>query len=136
MNKKAVVLLSGGVDSTTVFYYAKSKGYKCHAVIFDYGQRHIREIESAKRIAVLNKCPYDIVKFNLPWNGSALIDKETKIPFHKSKEIGKGIPSTYVPARNTIFLSFGVISFFVIFKPLLSVFKETFPQQELLLHAT
>jgi 7-cyano-7-deazaguanine synthase len=104
--KKAVILLSGGLDSTTLFYYAKSKGYKCHAIIFDYGQRHKKEIKSAKKIALLNRCPYNVVKFRLPWQGSALVDKKAKIPFRK--RIGKGIPSTYVPARNTVFLSFAV----------------------------
>jgi len=107
--KRAVVLLSGGIDSTTTLYYAKKQGYKCYCLIFDYGQKHKKEIISAKKIAKLNRCPYYIIKFTLPWRGSSLIDSDLKIPFHKANQIGKtAIPSTYVPARNTIFISFAL----------------------------
>jgi 7-cyano-7-deazaguanine synthase len=102
---KAIVLLSGGIDSTTTLYYAKSKGYKCFALIFDYGQRHKREIRSAVAVAKRAKVPYQIIKISLPWKGSSLLDKKLKLP--KGKKL-KGIPSTYVPARNTIFLSFAL----------------------------
>ncbi len=104
--KKAVVLLSGGIDSTTILYYAKKQGYKCYALIFDYGQRHIREIKSAVKIAKTARVPYQIMKIDLPWKGSSLLDKNSKLPVNK--KIGRTIPSTYVPGRNTIFLSFAL----------------------------
>ena len=103
--KKAIVLLSGGLDSTTTLYYALERGYKCHALIFDYGQRHRRELRSAVAVARRVKVTYKIIKFKLPWKGSSLLDTKIKIP---SREKMKGIPSTYVPARNTIFLSFAL----------------------------
>jgi 7-cyano-7-deazaguanine synthase len=105
MSDKTVVLLSGGIDSTTTLYYAKNKGYKCHALIFDYGQRHRREVSAAVAVSVRAKVPYQIIKIPLPWKGSSLLDKKIKVPVRKSL---KGIPSTYVPARNTIFLSFAL----------------------------
>jgi 7-cyano-7-deazaguanine synthase len=103
--KKAIVLLSGGLDSTTTLYYALNKGYDCRALIFDYGQRHKRELRSAVAVAKCAKIPYQIIKIKLPWQGSSLLDKKMKVPNRKSF---KGIPSTYVPARNTIFLSFAL----------------------------
>jgi 7-cyano-7-deazaguanine synthase len=109
--KKAVVLLSGGLDSATTLYLAKEKGYKCLCLIFDYGQRHKKEISAAKRIAKGAKCPYRVIKFRLPWRGSALLDKGIKIPQRASVKTRRGerdIPATYVPARNIIFLSFAV----------------------------
>jgi len=104
--KKAVILLSGGLDSSTVLYWAKKHSYKCFCLIFDYGQRHKKELESAKKIAVSAGCPYQVVKINLPWNKSSLIDKKQKIPVNKTS-INK-LPSTYVPGRNTIFISFAL----------------------------
>lgn len=104
--KKAVVLLSGGLDSSTTLYYAKSRGYDCACLIFDYGQRHRKEVETAKRIARSCKVPYQVVRFTMPWKGSALLDKKIAVP--KGRRIGKAIPPTYVPSRNTVFLSFGV----------------------------
>lgn len=107
--KKAIILLSGGLDSTTTLYYAKSKDFTCHALIFDYDQRHKREIKSAVLIAKGAKVPYQILKIKLPWGGSSLLDKKVKVPNSRSlKEMSKDIPSTYVPARNTIFLSFAL----------------------------
>lgn len=107
--KKAVILLSGGIDSTTTLYFAKKQGYKCYALIFDYGQRHKREVRSAVAVAKCAKVTYRIIKIALPWGGSSLLDKKMKIPVGRSlKEITQGIPSTYVPARNTIFLSFAL----------------------------
>jgi len=105
--KKAVVLLSGGLDSTTILYYAKDKGYQPHCLIFDYGQRHRKEIIRAKAIARRAGCEYKLVKFAFGWQGSSLLDKSMKLPSRKKID-AKGIPSTYVPARNIIFLSFAV----------------------------
>jgi len=109
-NQKAIVLLSGGLDSATALYYAKSMGYSCECLIFDYGQRHKREIESAKRIARACGAGYNVIMINLPWKGSSLLDKNTAIPKPANRQSGKqaNIPNTYVPARNTIFLSFAV----------------------------
>ncbi|MBF0490544.1 MAG: 7-cyano-7-deazaguanine synthase QueC [Candidatus Omnitrophica bacterium] len=105
MNNKAVVLLSGGLDSATTLYFAKSKGFVCHCLIFDYNQRHRREIKSAMAVAKKAKCPYSLVKIALPWKGSALLDSKISLPKNQSLTRG-GVPSTYVPARNIIFLSF------------------------------
>ncbi len=108
-SKKAVVLLSGGLDSTTTLYYAKHKGYDCRALIFDYGQRHKREIESAKAVARKAGVPIRVMKIKLPWKGSSLLDKSIKIPKARSlARTSRDVPSTYVPARNTIFLSFAL----------------------------
>jgi len=104
--KKAVVLLSGGIDSTTTLYLAKKEGFRCHCLIFDYGQRHRREIESAKRIVKINNCPWQILKIDLLKKDSALLDRKVKIPQHSN--LKTNIPSTYVPARNIIFLSFAL----------------------------
>jgi 7-cyano-7-deazaguanine synthase len=103
--KSAIVLLSGGLDSATTLYYAKAKGYQVHALLFDYGQRHKKELLCAVKIAKSAKCPYKIVKIELPWKGSALLDKKMKVPYHRRLD-AKDIPPTYVPARNIIFLSF------------------------------
>jgi len=109
--KKAVVLLSGGLDSATTLFFAKKKKFKPNCLIFDYGQRHKKEINSAKRIAKVAGCEYKLIKFSLRWKGSALLDKSICVP--KRLDVqgileSKKIPSTYVPARNIIFLSFAV----------------------------
>lgn len=101
--KKAVVLLSGGIDSATCLYLAIRQGFVPHCLIFNYGQRHTREIVSAKKIARKAKCGYSVCGMSFPWKGSSLIDKSLEIPVH-----GRGIPSTYVPGRNIIFLSFAL----------------------------
>jgi len=107
MKKKAVILLSGGLDSTTVLYYVLSKGFDCHCIIFDYNQRHRKEINIAKKIALNAKAKYKVIKLDLNWNKTSLIGKDKKIPTHKV--IKKGfVPSTYVPGRNTIFLSYAI----------------------------
>lgn len=103
--KKGVVLLSGGLDSTTAYFVARHKGYRTFCLIFDYGQRHRREIEAAKKVCRLTKSPYYVVKISLPWKGSSLLDKALTIPMDRK---GSNIPSTYVPGRNTIFLSFAL----------------------------
>lgn len=113
---KAIVLLSGGLDSTTTLYYAKAKGYQCYALIFDYGQRHKREIRSAVEVCAClpagrsgESVAYRVVRIKLPWKGSALLDRKIRIPENRSEKIiSKNIPPTYVPARNTIFLSFAL----------------------------
>jgi len=102
--KKAIVLLSGGLDSTTTLYFAKDKGYEIHCLIFDYAQRHRKEISAAIRIAKAAEAKYYVSKIHLPWKGSALLDKHISLPTKR----GRGIPATYVPARNTIFLSFAL----------------------------
>lgn len=102
-------MLSGGLDSATALYYARNKGYDCRCLIFDYGQRHKREIDSAKRIAKSCDARHTILKIEMPWKGSALLDKNIKVPRgRQTRGMRKEIPSTYVPARNTVFLSFAV----------------------------
>ncbi|MBQ3943850.1 MAG: 7-cyano-7-deazaguanine synthase QueC [Elusimicrobia bacterium] len=107
MKQKAIILFSSGLDSTTVLYYALSKGYECHCLIFDYGQKHNKEVQNAASFAKSLKLNYHIVKTSIPWDTSSLTDKNKKIPEHK--KIKKGfVPSTYVPGRNTIFLSYAI----------------------------
>lgn len=108
--KKAIVLFSGGLDSTTCLAWAIKKGYKCLAVSFFYGQRHDRENLSARKIAKILKTPLYEVNLSLPWlNTSSLVDKKKKIPEEKLEKIVSGkIPSTYVPGRNLMFASIGV----------------------------
>lgn len=108
---KAVILLSGGLDSSTVLYQAKRDGYACYAISFDYQQRHRRELEAAKAIAHSAGVVYhQLVSFDLrQWGGSALTDDRLDLPHHRSvTEMAENIPVTYVPARNTIFLSFAL----------------------------
>ena len=99
------MLLSGGLDSATTLYCAKDKGFKPHCLIFDYGQRHRKEIEQAKKIARAARAPFKVMKIALPWQGSSLLDKKARLPVAGRINVKK-IPSTYVPARNIIFLSF------------------------------
>jgi len=104
--KEAIVLLSGGLDSATTLYIALDRGYRCYCLVFDYGQRHGKEILKAEKIAEKARCDYKVVKISFPWKGSALLDKDARLPSGRSaSEMAKDIPSTYVPARNTIFLS-------------------------------
>jgi 7-cyano-7-deazaguanine synthase len=106
-HRKAVVLLSGGLDSSTVLAYAVSKGYECHAVSFDYGQRHRFELKAAKRVArALGAAGHRLVKVGLSDFGGSALTADIPVPKMRShKDIGTGIPVTYVPARNTVFLS-------------------------------
>jgi 7-cyano-7-deazaguanine synthase len=108
--KKAVALLSGGVDSSTATAIAKSDGYEIHALSFRYGQRHEREIEAAKKVAgAFGVKEHLIIEFNLRAIGGSALTAAIDVPKGRSaKEISHGIPVTYVPARNTIFLSFGL----------------------------
>lgn len=105
--KKAVILLSGGLDSTTVLAMAKDQGFDCHAISFDYGQRHKIELENAVKIAKnMGASSHKIAKIDLRvFGGSALTD-EINVP--KDLEESDEIPITYVPARNTIFLSYAL----------------------------
>jgi 7-cyano-7-deazaguanine synthase len=108
---KAVILLSGGLDSSTVLYQAKADGCECYAISFDYKQRHRRELESARAIALsAGVKAHQIVNFDLTlWGGSALTDDEMEFPIDRTlTEMSQNIPITYVPARNTIFLSFAL----------------------------
>lgn len=101
--RRAVVLVSGGLDSTTVLALARSQGYACYTLSFDYGQRHRAELQAAERIsASLGDVEHKVVCLNLDSiGGSALTDSAIAVPEAPTT----GIPVTYVPARNTVFLS-------------------------------
>jgi 7-cyano-7-deazaguanine synthase len=101
--KRAVVLLSGGLDSATVLAIARDQGYRCHALSMAYGQRHAAELAAAARVAhALQAVEHKVVTIGLDaFGGSALTDMAIAVP----EEMGTGIPVTYVPARNTVFLS-------------------------------
>lgn len=101
--RKAVVLVSGGLDSTTVLAIAKAQGFECYALSFDYGQRHRVELEAAQKCAVIGGAKeHKIVVLDLrSIGGSALTDEAIQVPERQTE----GIPVTYVPARNTVFLS-------------------------------
>lgn len=108
---KAVILLSGGLDSSTVLYQAHSDGCECHAISFDYQQRHRRELESARSVAqAAGVVEHQVVNFDLrKWGGSALTDNSLELPRDRNTvQMSQNIPITYVPARNTIFLSFAL----------------------------
>jgi len=108
--KKAVVLLSGGLDSTTVLAIARNQGYEIYALSFSYGQRHAWELEAAGRISrSLGAAQHRIATIDLrAFGGSALTD-DLSVPKGRAlNEMSQGIPITYVPARNTIFLSFAL----------------------------
>ncbi len=104
--RKAVVLLSGGLDSSTILYWAAARGYETHCLIFSYNQRHHGEIRNAVKIAECAGRPYTILDIKLPWGGSSLLGKGGRIP--RGKISSKKIPSTYVPGRNTIFISYAL----------------------------
>ena len=109
--RPAVVLLSGGLDSTTVLAHAIADGYAVHALTFRYGQRHAHEITAARDIALtLGAAGHAILDIDLRgFGGSALTDASIAVPKDRSADdLSHGIPVTYVPARNTIFLSFAL----------------------------
>ena len=110
-DKKAVILLSGGLDSSTTLAMAGDEGFECYALTFRYGQRHKREIEAAKKIAVSTAtAEHRIIDIDLAqFGGSALTDSAIEVPKDRS-DLGRHveIPPTYVPARNTIFLSYAL----------------------------
>ena len=102
-DKKAVILLSGGLDSATVIAMAKAEGYACYSMSFDYGQRHRAELQAAERVArQLGVVEHKVIGLNLNGiGGSALTDNSIAVPESSTE----GIPATYVPARNTVFLA-------------------------------
>lgn len=106
----AVILLSGGVDSATAAAIAKQQGFDLHALSFRYGQRHERELASAQQVAAfLQAKAHQILSFDLRAIGGSALTDDIAVPKGRSEaEMGKGIPVTYVPARNTIFLSFAL----------------------------
>ncbi|MBT5966086.1 MAG: 7-cyano-7-deazaguanine synthase, partial [Gammaproteobacteria bacterium] len=106
MTKKAIILLSGGLDSVTVLALAKQQGYMIYALSFDYGQKHNAELISARQIARdYQVAEHKVIKLGLgEIGGSALTDEAIQVPVTHQD----GIPVTYVPARNTVFLSFAL----------------------------
>lgn len=106
MSKKAVILLSGGLDSITTLAIAREQGFACHALSFDYGQKHCAELDAARRIAGRYRVEaHKVIHFDLDSiGGSALTDASIAVP----ETPQDGIPVTYVPARNTIFLAFAL----------------------------
>ena len=105
--RRAVCLLSGGLDSSTVLAYARNEGFKCYALSFDYGQRHSLELEAAARVAAaLGAVRHVTLRIGLRAFGGSALTGDIEVPKGRSPaEMGGGIPATYVPARNTIFLS-------------------------------
>ena len=108
IKKKAVVLVSGGLDSTTCLSIAQYQGFELYALTLHYGQRHLAELKAAKRVARAYRVKKHL-ELKVPltaFGGSALTDKKIKVPKSRNlAEMSAGIPSTYVPARNTVFLS-------------------------------
>jgi 7-cyano-7-deazaguanine synthase len=109
-SRPAVVLLSGGLDSATTLAIAKREGFACHALSFRYGQRHAVELAAAERVAQSQGVLlHRVIEIDLRKFGGSALTSDTPVPKKSSAdEIGSGIPITYVPARNTIFLSFAL----------------------------
>ena len=107
MNKPAIILLSGGLDSTTCAAIAKKDGYDLHGLTINYGQKHNYELKAAKLVAQNFKFnSHAVIDIDLAsFGGSSLVSKEIEVPKNRNLEIKDDIPSTYVPARNTVFLS-------------------------------
>lgn len=105
--KKAVILLSGGLDSSTVAAIARSKGFELYALTVDYGQRHSQEIAAAEKVATaIGFAEHKIIRVDLTLFGGSALTDEIEVPKNVPRdEIGLKVPSTYVPGRNTIFLS-------------------------------
>ena len=110
MKSKAICLLSGGLDSTTVLAIARSRDFDCYALSFDYGQRHKVELIAAERIAqALGATDHRVANIDLRMFGGSALTGDIDVPKHRSAgEMAHGIPITYVPARNTVFLSFAL----------------------------
>ncbi|MBR4592008.1 MAG: 7-cyano-7-deazaguanine synthase QueC, partial [Elusimicrobiaceae bacterium] len=106
-NKKAIVLFSGGLDSTTCLYWALAQGYTCEALTVSYGQRHLREVVSAQAISRRLGIKHHLIDLNLPWlAASSLVDASQPLPDIAVEKISQnGIPSTYVPGRNLMFMA-------------------------------
>lgn len=105
MNKKAVVLVSGGLDSATVLAIARDQGYDCYALSFDYGQRHKTELDAAKQVVEsLGAEAHKVISLDMRNIGGSALTDEIDVPEGQSE----GIPVTYVPARNTVFLSYAL----------------------------
>jgi 7-cyano-7-deazaguanine synthase len=107
---KAVCLLSGGLDSATCLAYARRAGFECYALSFDYGQRHRVELEAARRLAAaLGAREQRVAKIDLRIFGHSALTDEIEVPKNRDEDqMSSGIPITYVPARNTIFLAFAL----------------------------
>lgn len=103
--KKAVCLLSGGLDSSTAIAIAKDEGYELYALSFDYGQLHTRELNSARDLARYYGVKEHVVYRLQNFGGSALVDRKMEMPVDRKEEEMTDIPASYVPARNTVFLS-------------------------------
>jgi 7-cyano-7-deazaguanine synthase len=110
IRKKAVILSSGGIDSTTAMAMAKREGYELYSLSFDYGQRHAVELEAAARTAAaLGARQHLVIRIDLGKIGGSALTDEIAVPHGRSEEqLASGIPVTYVPARNTIFLSYAL----------------------------
>ncbi len=107
--RKAVCLLSGGLDSATCLALATRDGFECYALSFDYGQRHRVELESAAKVAAKLAARHLVMRFNLREFGHSALTSDVEVPKGRTaKEMSGEIPITYVPARNTIFLSFAL----------------------------
>ncbi len=104
--EKAIVLVSGGMDSAVTLYMAKQR-YECYALVFSYGQKASREVSCALRMARKAGIECTTLDISLPWKGSALLDEGVEVPGYAGKPQGE-IPETYVPARNILFLSYAV----------------------------
>lgn len=106
MQKRAVILLSGGLDSATILAIARAQGFETYALSFSYGQRHSVELEAARRVAeTLGAKQHKVANIDLRLFGGSALTDDIAVPKNSTDE---GIPVTYVPARNTIFLSFGL----------------------------
>ena len=110
MAAKSVCLLSGGLDSATCLAQARGQGFSCHALSFDYGQRHRVELAAAALVAAhLGVAQHFTLRIDLRRFGASALTADLEVPKHRSAvEMGQGIPVTYVPARNTIFLSYAL----------------------------
>jgi 7-cyano-7-deazaguanine synthase len=105
--KKAICLFSGGMDSAVCLFFARREGYETVALSFDYGQRHGKEVVAANLLTHDLQVPQHVIRFKLPWKGSSLLERDGRIPQGRDPErMPKKVPTTYVPARNSIFLSF------------------------------
>ncbi len=107
---RAICLLSGGLDSSTVLAIAKQQGYECYCLAFDYGQRHVIEVEAARKVATqLGANEFRVAKIDLRVFGGSALTAEIDVPKDRDESaMSTGIPITYVPARNTIFLAFAL----------------------------